>query len=170
MGEKPDQIERHICEERSQLGEDLHELQQRVRTAVDWRVQVEQRPWVMVGAAFGGGLLLSLLFGGRRNSRRSSRDPSGHASRSESHRAEYGESRRTRDWEEKTTSMWDNIRAAALAVAGSRLSSVIERVLPGFQEQYRRRQQRGGSSGSPHNGPESAWRRTASESNYMPQT
>ena len=165
MGEKPDQIERHIYDERNQLGEDIHELRQKVRTAVDWRAQVNQRPWIMVGAAFGGGLLLSMLFSGLRNSQRSSRDWSRHSWRSASHRPER---RRSQEWDEKTSSLWDNIRAAALAVAGSRLSSLIEGVLPGFQERYKRRQQRGGS---PHNGPESAWRRTASgETDYMPQS
>jgi ElaB/YqjD/DUF883 family membrane-anchored ribosome-binding protein len=66
MGETPDQIERHIYEKRSELGENIHELQQKVKTAVDWRAQFDQRPWVLMGAAFGGGVLLALLFGGRR--------------------------------------------------------------------------------------------------------
>jgi hypothetical protein len=171
MGEEPDQIERHICDERNQLGEDIHELQQKVRTAVDWRAQVNQRPWVMLGAAFGGGLLLSVLFSARRNSHRSSRDGSRQSSRSTSHQVEYAERRRSQELDEKTSSLWNNIRAAALAVAGSKLSSLIERVLPGFQEQYRKRQHQGSSTGSRHNGPESAWRKNASgETDSMPQS
>lgn len=65
MGETPDQIERHISEERSELGENIHELQRKVKTAMDWRAQFDQRPWVLMGVAFGGGLLLSLLLGAR---------------------------------------------------------------------------------------------------------
>ena len=41
MGETPDQIERHIYEKRSELGENIHELQQKVKTAVDWRAQFD---------------------------------------------------------------------------------------------------------------------------------
>jgi len=70
MGETPDQIERHIYEKRSELGENINELQQKVKTAVDWRAQFDQRPMTMLGLAFGGGLLLSMFFGGRQNSHR----------------------------------------------------------------------------------------------------
>src|SRR5712671_8233083 len=72
MGERPDQIERHIYEKRSELGENIHELQQKVKIAVDWRAQFDQRPWGGMGVAFGGGSLLALLFGGRSDSGRSS--------------------------------------------------------------------------------------------------
>lgn len=166
MGEKPDQIERHIYEKRNELGENIHELQQKVKTAVDWRAQVEQRPLAMIGIAFGGGLLLSMLLSGGRKSYRSSR-----RWRRERQRSEYGGSTRTQDWEDKTNSTWDNIRSAVLAVATTRLGSVLEELLPGFQDQYKKRQYQGSSSGSRHNGPESVWRRTASgETDYMPQT
>src|SRR5258708_11244913 len=74
MGETPDQIERHIYEKRNELGENIHELQQKVKTAVDWRAQFDRRPMTMMGLAFGGGLLLSILFpGGHRSHPSSSR-------------------------------------------------------------------------------------------------
>lgn len=170
MGEKPDQIERHLYEERNELAENINKLQQKVKSAVDWRVQVEERPWTMVGIAFGGGLLLSMLLGGGRNSHRASRDSSRRRSRSEFQRSEYAGGGSTQEWEGKSAGMWDNIRDAALAVAGTRLSSFIEHVLPGFREQYRKKQQQASSTPSRHNGPESVWRRTASgETDYMPQ-
>jgi len=157
MGETPDHIERHIYEKRSELGENIHELQQKVKTAVDWRAQFDQRPWVGMGVAFGGGLLLALLFGGRRDSGRSSRDRSGDRWKSESQRASTPHQR-----DDKTAAIWENIRGAALAVAGSRLSGVLEGVLPGFEEQYRKRQgERQSSSTSRPNGPETEMRRTA---------
>ncbi len=164
MGETPDQIERHIYEKRSELGENIHELQQKVKTAVDWRAQFDQRPWVLMGVAFGGGLLLSLLFGGRGGSSRSlSRDPW----KREAYRTGNVQQR-----DDKTNAIWENIRGAALAVAGSRLGNVLEGVLPAFQEQYRRRQreQQNSSTWRP-NGPEAGMRRTASgETDYMPQS
>jgi hypothetical protein len=158
MGETPDQIERHIYEKRNELGENINELQQKVKTAVDWRAQFDQRPLAMVGLAFGGGLLLSMLIGGRRNSRDSS-------SRWSRHRRWKAEER-----QEQGPSAWDNIRDAVFAIAGSKLSRLIEDVVPGFTEQFKKRQTERRSS--PHNGPESVWRRrTASgETNYSPQS
>jgi hypothetical protein len=158
MGETPDQIERHIYEKRNELGENINELQQKVKTAVDWRAQFDQRPLAMVGLAFGGGLLLSMLIGGRRNSR----DSSSRWSRHRRWKAEEGQ--------EKGPSAWDNIRDAVFAIAGSKLSRLIEDVVPGFTEQFKKRQTERRSS--PHNGPESVWRRrTASgETNYSPQS
>src|SRR5260370_34951811 len=73
MGETPDQIERHIYEKRNELGENIHELQQKVKTAGDWRAQFDRRPMTMMGLAFGGGLLLSMLFRGGHTCHRSSR-------------------------------------------------------------------------------------------------
>jgi hypothetical protein len=167
MGEKPDEIERHIYEKRNELGENIHELQEKVKTAVDWRAQFAQRPWVMMGLAFGGGFLISMLFGGDRDADRYSRK----RWRRESQRRDYSSNVRTTDWESQASSTWDNIRGALLAVAGSRLGTLIEEVLPGFQEHYRKRQQERRSSTSRPNGPESVWRRTASgETDYMPQS
>jgi hypothetical protein len=171
MGETPDQIERHIYEERSELGKNISELQLKVKTAVDWRAQFEQRPMVMMGLAFGGGLLLSMMFSGRKNSRRSSNKWSGNRWRRESQRSDYGSEAKTHDWQEKTDSTWGNIRGAVLAVAGNRLGSLIEEVLPGFQAQYKKRQQEKRSTTSRPNGPETPSRRTASgETDYMPQS
>ncbi len=165
MGETPDQIERHIYEKRSELGENIHELQQKVKTAVDWRAQFNQRPWVMMGVVLGGGLLLSVLFGGRRDSTRSS-------SPDDRWKREPYRSGNVQERDHKVNAIWENIRGAALAVAGSRLGNVLEGVLPGFQEQYRKRQrERQSSSTSRPNGPEMGMRRTASgETDYMPQS
>ncbi len=171
MGEKPDQIERHIYEKRNELGENINELQQKVKTAVDWRAQFNRRPLAMVGVAFGGGLLLSMLIGrGRKSHDDSSRWSRSRRWRRESQRSEYGTSPERQQWEDKGPSAWDNIRDAVIAIAGSKLSSLIEELVPGFTEQYRRRQAERRSS--PHNGPESVWRRrTASgETNYSQQS
>ena len=167
MGETPDQIERHIYEKRNELGENIHQLREKVKTAVDWRAQFDQRPWVMMGLAFGGGFLISMLFGGDRDADRYSRK----RRRRESQRRDYSSNVQTTDWDSQASSTWDNIRGALLAVAGSRLGTLIEEVLPGFQEHYRKRQQERRSSTSRPNGPESVWRRTASsETDYMPQS
>jgi hypothetical protein len=169
MGETPDQIERHIYEKRNELGENIHELQQKVKTAVDWRAQFDRRPMTMMGLAFGGGLLLSMLFRGGHTSHRSSRRWSRDRERRESQPSEQLSKPKAQEWEKKASTTWGDIRAAVLAVAGSRLGSLMEGVLPGFQEHYRRRQHERSYTARP-NGPESAWRKTASgETDYMPQ-
>jgi hypothetical protein len=41
MGEKTDEIEQHIREQRRELGQNISELQQKVKDTVNWRVQFE---------------------------------------------------------------------------------------------------------------------------------
>ena len=64
MGEKAARIERHIEQQRSDCRDNMIELKQRVGRSFDWRVQCEERPMTMVGAAFIGGVLLSTLVDG----------------------------------------------------------------------------------------------------------
>jgi len=61
MGEESDQIKRHIDEKRDQLGAHINELEYRVKSATDWRAQVQKQPAKAMAVAFGGGLLLALL-------------------------------------------------------------------------------------------------------------
>jgi hypothetical protein len=60
MGAQSDQIKKHIEEKRGELGAHLNELEYRVKSAADWRVQVQKRPAQAIAIAFGGGLLLAL--------------------------------------------------------------------------------------------------------------
>jgi len=69
MGETSDQIERHIQETRNDLGDNFSELEDKVKTAVDWRAQFEERPGTMLALAFGGGVILSALLPSSRRSR-----------------------------------------------------------------------------------------------------
>lgn len=63
MGQEPDQIERHIHQTRARLERNVAELRTRVRSNLDWRVQFRRRPAAFAAAAFGGGLLISLMVG-----------------------------------------------------------------------------------------------------------
>ncbi len=65
MDQTASQIERHIEEQRQELRYHVSELQNRVRNVLDWRVQFQERPAVMLTLAFAGGLLLSRLLPGR---------------------------------------------------------------------------------------------------------
>ncbi len=76
MGQTSNQIERQIGAERGELGQNLHELQAKVEEVTDWRVQFQKRPIAIIGAAFGGGLLLASMTGGRSRSRQHYREDS----------------------------------------------------------------------------------------------
>lgn len=61
-----DRLEREVLTERESLNANLHELEHRVRSAVDWRTQVDRHPWTMVAVAIGCGVVLSAIVGGPR--------------------------------------------------------------------------------------------------------
>ena len=72
MGKESDEIVGHIEEQRGELAQNVDELQRKVKSAVDWKTQVQARPLPMLGIAFAGGLLLSLMTGGRSRTARTS--------------------------------------------------------------------------------------------------
>lgn len=136
MGETSDQIERHIQETRNDLGDNFSELEEKVKTAVDWRAQFEERPMTMIGLAFGGGLLLSALLPSGRSSRR-----------------RYAQRRRTAPPNldasglsinsntvfDKTTSRasdWNTLKSALVGVAATKLTGFIDDLIPGFKEEF----------------------------------
>jgi len=122
MGEKAERIERHIEQQRSEVRDNMLELKQKVRRSFDWRAQVDERPLTMVGLAFGGGFLLSAFLDSlnpRPDFRRMSDD-----------------SRTNREPGHGST--WEVLRGAAIGLAATRLKELVEELIPGFQEEYRR--------------------------------
>ena len=181
MGERTDQIERHIHDTRNELGEHIDELQQKVRTTFDWRVQFRQRPWLLAGAAFGGGLLLSMMIPKRRSYPERHRNwPPDHMNaqrvNEEGRPFEYRSEVGRQDFAGRTSSVWDNFRAALLSTGVGRLTSFIDQLLPGFQEQFRNKQTERRQVPRRLNGPEETsenrpgWRRNAGETDFGPRT
>jgi hypothetical protein len=66
MDQTTNQIEAHIENTRENLGANLQELELKVKSATDWRHQFRRNPMAMLGAAFGGGVLLAFIGGRRR--------------------------------------------------------------------------------------------------------
>lgn len=157
MGEKSDQIERHIEEQRNELGENISELQEKVKSAVDWRAQFQQRPMVMMGIAFGGGMLLSALIGGRsKSSSRNSFDEESWSRNTDrestpgtfaSSPGHFFDSARTTE-RSKVNETWGNIKGALLGVAATKLRGYVEELVPGFDEHYRKCEADSASSSS----------------------
>jgi hypothetical protein len=151
MGEKSDQIERHIQEQRAELGDNIVQLQEKVKGAFDWRVQFEHRPMTMIGIALGGGVLLSSLFGGRPRSRRSRKPLDG--GRTASSEVQFPQTHNgavAAQSENKSSDAWRNIKVALVGVAGAKFQTFVDSFIPGFSKEYNKASQPDGVSLSSH--------------------
>ena len=130
MGETAYQIESHIEHTRQNLGSNLDELEQKVKSVTDWRQHFQTMPMTMIGVALGGGILLAALTGGQRRSR-GERKPSNSAPGSEF---------RSPGGTPKQASMqtFDHLKDALVGVAAIRLKDFVEGIIPGFRDQYQR--------------------------------
>jgi hypothetical protein len=135
MDETSDQIERHIQETRNDLDDNLNALGDKVKKAVDWRAQFEERPGTMLGLAFTGGVILSaLLSSGRRS------------------RSTYGggwKPASKRGWTpfrppstppaskpSETRQSVEALGGALIGVAVNRASRFIDSLVPGFEREF----------------------------------
>jgi len=129
MGETTNQIENYIDHKREDLGSNLQELEQKVKSATDWKWQFQKNPMTMLGIAFGGGVMLAAMMGGGGRGRRrrdefryiETRPPAQHAG--------------TERQKQKALETWDNIKGALIGVAATQFKSALASVVPGFQEQ-----------------------------------
>jgi hypothetical protein len=125
MGERPDQIERQITATRSELSENISQLQDKVKSTVDWRTQFQEHPGTLLAVAFGGGVVLSALL------------PSPHR-----FRANESSSSRDRDWARpphEPNDLRKTIEAltgALLGVAVNQASGFLDSLLPGFHQEF----------------------------------
>jgi hypothetical protein len=138
MGEKSDQIERHIQKQRDELADNFSELGDKVKSTVDWRAQFQQRPGTMIGLAVGGGLLLSALL---KSSSRSKLKRSLHERGAPN--KEFPQPNIKSDWgpgpqKSKASDAWENIKGALVGVAATKFGTYLEQVLPGFQDEYKK--------------------------------
>ena len=141
MGDTSDQIERHIRETRNDLSDNFDELQEKVRTAVDWRAQFEERPMTMMALAFGGGILLSALLPSRRSStRRSSVRGANVSSDRYTSDLSFKSRNEYKDNASSTLETWDAVKGALVGVATTKLSGFIEDLLPGFTQEFTKAQ------------------------------
>jgi hypothetical protein len=138
MGETTNQIEWEIAQRRTELSDNLIELKQRARAAVDWRSQVEKRPGTMLAVAFGSGIVLSALFSVLRGPAKDYAErPSGNA-------VEYDRTTSkalAQSPSKLATTARKNLDAlggALLGIVATRATSIVEGFLPGFQREFDR--------------------------------
>lgn len=170
MDEKPDQIMSHIESQRDQLGQNLNELESRVKGATDWRVQFDKNPMLMMGVALGGGLLLGSMVGGGKKSRNrsswssSSRNYSGgstnmgstsygtgasHLSSAGSSSSSSSPSPAMREQRKKATDTLEHMKAALIGFATAKVKEFMTEALPGFNQHLDEAQQ-SNSQGQQH--------------------
>jgi hypothetical protein len=149
MGEKSDQIEREIQEKRNELSGNFDELEQKVKQLVDWRAQFEERPGTMVALAFGGGVLLSALFGRSVVRQRVYSDqraapaqpkpdmvPAPQLSAPQASLEPKNGGSADRHVSKETRQNLAAVRDAFVSMALLNVSGVIDAVLPGFQNEF----------------------------------
>ena len=124
MVERPDQIERHIESARSELGSNLHELEDKVRREADWKTHFERNPMTLMGLAFGGGVLLAAML----SSRNAGPPTASHEQQARKSLAGV------RDHQGSDT--WGTMKGALIGLAGMKVRDLLNDALPGFSEQY----------------------------------
>ena len=139
MDQAADKIEAHIDRTRERLGTNLRELEHRIDAATDWREQFRARPHLFLGGAIAGGALLAAVFRptiARQAFDSSTDDRLGSLSSN-------GVNGR-----EQALQLWNNIKGALIGVAAMRLTEYISDVVPGFDEHFRRAQQKHDAPGT----------------------
>jgi hypothetical protein len=182
MGERTEQIKDQIETQRQELGENLGQLEEKVKETMDWRSQFEQHPMMGVGIAFAGGFLLSALLpsgGGSSDSRSRSYDMSSDYRIQDESQSWQGagsgyssgftsqpqqQKQRSPEMKEVNETV-ENIRGAMMGLAATRLRSFLAEAVPGFETEYEEaRRKRGNSESSRIQGDGSSSQSTSSQS------
>ena len=130
MDETANEIAAQIDRTRERLGSNLRELEDKVGAATDWREHFRERPHLFLGAAFIGGVVLASALkpksAGRPLSAVAVNPGVGGNGSVHAHARE----------------LLNNIQATLVGVASARIKEYIGELVPGFDEQYRRVEQR----------------------------
>jgi hypothetical protein len=121
MTETPNEIREEIEVYRSHLGEDLTALESRVRDATTWRTYYDRHPYLFVGTALGGGLLLSGILSNRRGGN--------HFKESQPSRHEAAEHSKG-----GLAESLDEIKTALIDYGTTKVKEAIGEILPGFAQ------------------------------------
>ena len=126
MDETANEIEEHIERTRARIGSNLKELGDRVEAVTDWREHYRRGPQFFLGVAFVAGAMLANAL-----RTRSSGEEQGDL---EAPRRAIGRSAAPT----QALELWNNIQGALMGVAGARIKEYISGLVPGFDEHYRR--------------------------------
>ena len=136
MDETANQIEAHIDRTRERLGSNLKELEDRVEAATDWREHFRERPHVFIGAAFIGGMALASALRAKSAGRTPAMALNSGTVRAGSVHAQARE-------------LWNNVQMALVGVASEQIKGYISEMVPGFDDHYRRAEERAPAAARP---------------------
>jgi len=108
MGETANEIEARIERTRDDLVSNIRELEQKVEELKDWKHYFRNSPAAMLGAAFGGGIVLARMMGGKNRLRSFS---------SETGQNSYTPNVRSDRRKYKTSETWDTFKGALIGIA-----------------------------------------------------
>ena len=114
MHDKPSKIIGEIETYRGQLDANLSDLESRVSQATNWRTYYDRHPYMFVGAALGGGLLLAGF---------ASRGSNGHMN---------GDVRRLDGDRGPASEIIDSVKAALVIYGTAKAKDMLGQILPGF--------------------------------------
>lgn len=130
MGETTHQIEAHIADTREKLGNNVRELERKVKSVTDWKQHVRTSPITMLGVAFGGGILAATMVG-RSKTRIGEKRASSAGGASGDFLPTDG-----RKGQDKALETWNSIKGALIGVAATRFKDFVGEIVPGFHEQF----------------------------------
>ena len=122
MTQTKEQIEAQIDHARMDLNANLHELEERATSAMDWKQQFDAKPGTLLAVAFVGGIALFLLIGGGGGARRGPRYsglpplPQPRAAKAESE-------------------MWNRVKGALIGLAAARITDYVGHIIPAASPQ-----------------------------------
>ena len=138
MGETTNQIEWEIEQKRNDLSNNLIELKQRAKAAVDWRSHVQERPGTMLAVAFGGGILLSALFTALRGPAKAYEEPPSGSAGEYNSPTSKASAQSPGKLASATRKNLDALGGALLGIVATRTSSILDGIVPGFQGEFER--------------------------------
>jgi hypothetical protein len=130
MDKTVDQIEARIDRKRGELGSNIQELERRVDAVTDWQQQFRSRPFVFLGVAAACGAFAAAALDRKHLGRDLASRPTGVVSVPQLPSGNPG------------FDVWNNVKTAALSLAGTRLKEYVDRLFPGFNEHYQRAEHR----------------------------
>jgi hypothetical protein len=121
----------HLGGTRERVASHVRGLADRVETATDWREHLRDRPHLALGMAFAGGVMVGAALRYASPSHGRDEDAPGPAFADD-----HGSIR------SQAHDLWRTVQAALAGVASARVKDYISASVPGFDEHYRRAEER----------------------------